>query len=534
MVHIVDLTGATVNVTYDHNASSMNERERDYIFSGAGNDVIYGDSEETLNYNFGGLDLWEHFFKDFFAAVVPFGWVEFTYEFGTGYSEYERPTLEQAIRYQDVDWIVGSRIRFSNGEHFEFDEFIDAGAGNDLVDGRGGNDWIVGGAGTDTLIGGIGNDFLEGDEGNDLLAAGSGEDTVLGGTGNDTIEIIGFGNDYANGGDDFDTAILTNAGSQPFTFDLLTGTGHSSSWQNNELFYAVNFESLSYNGGSVTDTIGGGNSGDILNGFGGSDFLDGRGGDDVIDGGAERDFLTGGDGSDRIYGGSGNDFIDDGAGDDIVFGGSGNDDIFTGMGNDTVYGGAGDDIIKENSPDDPKTPTPKGYNDIIYGEAGRDVIEAGTGDDVIYGGADQDTIRGGSGNDQIDGGQAEDIINGGSGHDRMSGGSGKDVFLFEAADIVELHGGALSSRDQIRDFNVFEDTLDLREVAIYATGGKLFLDDNDGTPGEAGEIAFVDHGTSTELVIDFEGDGIVDFSIDFLGVAYDPGGNSLGPNVLLA
>jgi len=61
-------------------------------------------------------------------------------------------------------------------------------------------------------------------------------------------------------------------------------------------------------------------------------------------------------------------------------------------------------------------------------------------------------IRGGFGNDQLAGGAGDDIISGGGGDDLLTGGGGSDTFVF---------GGVDTGRDQITDFNVLKDIIDV-------------------------------------------------------------------------
>jgi len=111
------------------------------------------------------------------------------------------------------------------------DDTILSGNGDDTVDGGDGNDSLVGGNGEDTLFGGAGDDLLDGGNGSDTLDGGDGDDTLLGGNGDDTLDggegsdLLYAGNgddtaiytvwendgstDYYNGGNGFDTLLLT-------------------------------------------------------------------------------------------------------------------------------------------------------------------------------------------------------------------------------------------------------------------------------------------------------------------------------------
>ena len=58
-------------------------------------------------------------------------------------------------------------------------DLIFAGSGNDTVYGEGGNDEIHGEDGNDRLFGGSGNDTLFGEKGNDVISGGSGDDIIV-------------------------------------------------------------------------------------------------------------------------------------------------------------------------------------------------------------------------------------------------------------------------------------------------------------------------------------------------------------------
>lgn len=68
------------------------------------------------------------------------------------------------------------------------DDILDGGEGNDILDGGAGNDMLYGGDGNDNLKGGAGNDYLDGGDGNDILDGGAGNDILIGGRGTDTLK----------------------------------------------------------------------------------------------------------------------------------------------------------------------------------------------------------------------------------------------------------------------------------------------------------------------------------------------------------
>ncbi|MBA5249018.1 MAG: type I secretion C-terminal target domain-containing protein, partial [Gammaproteobacteria bacterium] len=107
--------------------------------------------------------------------------------------------------------------------------------------------------------------------------------------------------------------------------------------------------------------------------------------------------------------------------------------------------------------------------DFIIGNGGRDRLTGGEGNDTLIGGDDgdrltggegNDTLIGGDGHDNLIGGAGDDILIGGLGHDILTGGAGKDIFKFDRI----LDSSRLGFNDEIRDFEVGEDRLDLSSV----------------------------------------------------------------------
>lgn len=149
-------------------------------------------------------------------------------------------------------------VRAGGGDDTVFgglgDDQIFGEADNDILHGDEGNDTLFGGGGSDTLFGGEGNDSLDGGDGNDVLDGGAGNDTVFGGAGNDTITVsagvnlIDGGDDRdtvvviigensagsilrgGEGGDDFDTLDLSEAGPRRITYDADNPENGTISW----------------------------------------------------------------------------------------------------------------------------------------------------------------------------------------------------------------------------------------------------------------------------------------------------------------
>ncbi|MTI42085.1 parallel beta-helix repeat protein [Roseibium hamelinense] len=125
-------------------------------------------------------------------------------------------------------------------------------------------------------------------------------------------------------------------------------------------------------------------------------------------------------------------------GDDLFYGFSGDDDHYGGNGADSLYGGMGNDMLNGGR-----------GNDQLFGNSGNDLLKGRGGHDVLVGNSGDDVLKGGSGND---------ILEGGAGSDRLVGGSGRDTFVFA----IDKTFGATSSLDEVRDFALGVDLLDIR------------------------------------------------------------------------
>ena len=146
--------------------------------------------------------------------------------------------------------------------------------------------------------------------------------------------------------------------------------------------------------------------------------------------------LLAGPKSDLEIGTNGKDFIYTGRGDDFALGKGGADYILLGFGDDVALGGKG--------------------RDVISGWSGDDHIDGGASHDLVYGSWGNDVVKGGSGNDLVFGGSGDDTVEGGTGRDKLFGGHGSDVFVFNEGD----------GFDQIRDFNVHDDKIDLSDYGF--------------------------------------------------------------------
>lgn len=197
-------------------------------------------------------------------------------------------------------------------------------------------------------------------------------------------------------------------------------------------------------------TVIGTSAGELLQGS----AVDGGGGDDTLQAGDGADVLSGGDGRDRLEPGNGNDSVSGGSGDDTVNGGPGSDIVLGGLGDDIVNGGPGHDTVCGDAGSD--TISGGDGHDCASGGDGDDTINGGAGDDTIHGDAGADFMVGGEGDDWIDGGAGHDFLRGDEGDDTLTGGDGQDIFYF----------GAITERDEVRDFTTGADKLDMRGMGL--------------------------------------------------------------------
>lgn len=410
------------------------------------------------------------------------------------------------------------------------------GLGNaDLISGNDGNDTLEGGPGNDTLSGGNGNDKLLGGAGNDTLGVGFSNDRLAGNDGNDTLN-GGAGTDtvtyaYAIGGI---TVSLARSGSQ------ITGGSRSDT--------LLSIENLI---GSKYD--------DNLAGSSAANRLDGGLGNDTLNGGIGADSMTGGNGSDRYY--------VDHARDRVVETTSslttgGNDTVYSSLSaytlsahvenlrllssgtasgtgnalNNTLYAGAGNNVLSGGSSG---TDTAS----YAYASAGVTVSLAKSGsqstggsgsdtlqdidnltgsahNDKLSGNSATNTLSGGAGADTLNAGSGNDLLLGGLGNDRLTGGTGKDLFRFDT------RPNANSNQDQITDFSVRDDTLQLDDAAFTAltrlgTLASASLRAGAGLTGAADANDYLIYNTTTgALYYDADGSGTGSTAVQFASLSH--------------
>lgn len=306
-----------------------------------------------------------------------------------------------------------------NLENIQGSNFSDTLIGNLQIN------WLFGGIGNDTLAASGGNDILYGETDNDLLSGEDGNDTLMGGQGADVL----------NGGNGIDTASYLTA---------LTGV-------------IANLANASTNRGDA--------QGDT---FLSIENLVGSRYGDTLTGNSQNNHLWGLEGHDNLNGLGGNDTLEGGLGNDIYRIDSLTATIleYLNQGTDTINAsisytiGANLENLNLLEGTAARDGTGNSLNNIITGNSADNILNGGGGNDFLYGNAGTDSLLGGDG---------DDWLLGGNGNDILTGGNGNNTFVYKAI---------TDAGDQISDFKVGNDKLNLTDV-VNSSGWRssnLFAD----------------------------------------------------------
>ena len=132
-------------------------------------------------------------------------------------------------------------------------------------------------------------------------------------------------------------------------------------------------------------------------------------------------------------------------------------------------------------------------------------------------------ILGNGGDDTLIGGTVSDTLNGGAGADIMTGNGGHDTFAY-----ANFSDSTVGAPDEITDFSVAHDTIDLSGACAAASVTCTFIGDNffTGTPGEVA-FSVLEYWKCTPdgcgdvyltiVAVDVDGDGVADMNINLDG-----------------
>lgn len=488
----------------------------DVVFAGSGNDFVDAGDGDDIVFGMDGDDM-----LDGGAGDDALGG-------GAGADQLSGRDGDDALEGGDgTDYLMGDAglDTLIGGEG---DDTLEGGTGVDSLQGDAGNDSLSAGDGDDVLAGGDGDDWLNGEAGadsvlggagNDRLFTGPGADTLEGGTGDDVYEVDldgaasiireTDGNDrieitggylaknilLEKDGDDLIISDRANAANFVRVVGQFATDGQMVELITFSDGFTINISNLII-GDDGDNNIVGTEEDDAILGLGGNDTIMGEGGDDFIDGG---------DGEDIIYGGAGSDVVHGSGADDLLSGDAGDDTLISGKGNDYLIGGSGADgfFITQNENDqDTIADLEKGVDTIdlsdfggtfvtvkqmkIFGDriqqSGTDMtiaLAAGqllTVDDVtaadftdadfLFDLTDISGVAGTAENDRITGTATADQIVDGAGFDVITSGAGADNIA-----ITQNMGDI----DQITDFDIAADVLDVRSFGDYIHIDQLVL-----------------------------------------------------------
>jgi Ca2+-binding RTX toxin-like protein len=353
------------------------------------------------------------------------------------------------------------------------------GQGGDTIVGTSSADLLRGGAAGDTIWGMLGADSVWGNNGRDVIygnqprSAGDGlppdvlPNTYLhGGDGNDQV----WGGEFGELPPGF-TGICPNAGNDTPTVFLGYG---DDVYQAAPKAFGLGPQVDFVNGGPGGDTMNGEEGPDYLLGANQEDTLNaddatpttaGLVGFDCLEGGKGNDFLRaakdaganmfGQAGDDYAVGGDVGEFFRGGSGKDTLIGNKGPDTLLGDDGQDTIHGGsltnADDDcniIIGGFANDTLHGANWAGCGDNIWGKNGADQIFGYDGDDFLHGfspgtlAADgADFISGANGFDYLEGNDGADVLYGGADGDFLSDYSGASSATYNDRDVDDMFGG---------------------------------------------------------------------------------------------
>lgn len=452
----------------------------DFIFAGAGNDVVAGGGGNDFAFLGAGNDTFEWNTGDGSDTVDGQSGLDRLLFNGAGSGETIAVSAQGNLaRVTDTAGSVSMTL--ANIEQI----VVSALGGDDTINASG----LAAGRVQLTLDGGAGNDTVVGSQGADLILGGSGNDLVKGGRGDDAA-LLGAGDDIFvwNPGDGSDV-VEGQAGTDVLLFNGANASENIDISANGErvrFFRDVANVSMDLND---VERI-------RFGAFGGVDniVIGDLGGTDV-----KRVEIS-------LIGGSGQ--ANDGQQDRVVANGSAGADTVT------VVTTNGETIVSGLAAEVRITGVDGGLDRLdLNGNAGSDVIDAsglaanslkltasgGLGADMLIGSAGDDLFLGGDGNDVAFMGAGDDtfVWNPGDDNDTLEGQAGFDTMDFNGANVSESIDISADG-ERVRFFrnvaNVTMDLNDVEKIDITALGGMdtIVVNDLSGTD-------------TTEVLIDLAG-----------------------------
>ncbi|SEP09472.1 Regulatory P domain of the subtilisin-like proprotein convertase [Salinihabitans flavidus] len=435
----------------------------DTLEGGGGNDTLFGeDGNDTFRYSNGqGAEIGETLWGGGGHNRILLDGAG-TYDFGSGSSMFNVNAIQEiefAADGPDIDKtvILGNK-ELDQSTEFATDLLIDGNnnTGSDdtiIVNVDFGNNLDISGwTFQDWNISSSNTDeiIINGNGNANNIVGTSQDDQIFGGGGDDTL-FGGAGNDTLEGQGGVD---VQHGGDGDDTFILNNGWGDGPG--------------ASINGDAGSDTLDVSNisvsTTDIDLATGTFNYTPGGSGTislssiENVNGSAGNDRITGNSSANTLIGNDGNDTLLGGGGTDHLIGGDGDDLLSQGFGgpNETLDGGAGNDTADwtYNTFDDWKIDLGGGTAKIggtIYAHLiSIENALGGGGDDIIFGTSDGNLLEGGDGNDSINGQAGNDWLVGGAGDDRLNGSTGFDTANYSNASgsvTVNLAAGTASGAD---------------------------------------------------------------------------------------
>ena len=350
---------------------------------------------------------------------------------------------------------------------------INAGAGNDSVF----TNWIY----SSTIDGGAGNDSItvyrgasnsiNGGAGDDRISLSSnqGTMTVRGGAGNDTIygdtlNTYGVVYSYSSGeGND----VIHNFNKSR---DTITGVISSVQSGNDAILRMQGEGSVTLTGVVISpfsegnDSYANSTSNTVLNALAGND---------TITNSATRVTINGNDGDDKIS---------NSASSVVADGGTGNDSISNSATKVTIKGAAGADTVYNYDGDDSHIDLGDGHDSMYAVDNDNVTVNAGSGNDTVLGTFYSSKIYGAEGNDIMSingGGSASNYAN------TIDGGAGNDS-------IVVSYGGSINGGSDNDTIRINSGTASYVRTVKGGTGNDVIYGSNAGTYGTLYEYAYND------------------------------------------